>query len=248
MQTQQQQNNTYKSGKTITYGCAPPLHPTQQLCFLSCATSLNRNATSQRWQARQHALPPLQRWSCYRQKEGVRGSKLWRSKFCFYWRSFAATGGVTDWETERHKESWKQSKGCSATLGCSLKAVEALSHLNCCHLQLGHTLTLSYQWATFTEYKAQLPARLHRTTMMTMMLGSMHSQMSVSHYGSADVRHSRLQRDWVDFITFKRGAYTVYTHTDIRVTYSIKQLHCPTADPTKYSNLCVSETHRHTSA
>lgn len=39
-----------------------------------------------------------------------------------------------------------------------------------------------------------------------------------------------------------------HTHADVQILYITKQLHCPTADPTKCSNLCVYEQPRNTAA
>ena len=73
-------------------------------------------------------------------------------------------------------------------------------------------------------------------------VSEVHFQTSVSHYASADVRHSNTTRcilsRLLGKLTLMNNGWEAHTHTDMQVTYSMKQIPVPKLTPLS-APICV---------
>lgn len=126
-----------------------------------------------------------------------------------------------------------------------MQAIGALSYLTYVSLPLRLTLSpLSYRpgrrtlkHQSLSTRHGSLCASKGTMMMMMMMLARVHFQMSVSHYWLSRCKRTRCSNAtrWI----LSRWLRRLGLSADVQVTYSMRQLHCPTADPAKCSNLCV---------
>lgn len=196
--TQPKQEKPTLTGLLKPLGMAvTPLHPTLRLCFLSRAATATQQVSSTPTQQRHVSERTKDRPA---EEDAERAGKTKQGQVLLSQKREEAEEqfSLTDCETDIQRCCKTQQRNINRRVPVFFLLQAAIT---------AHILTITLeatQSNPISEETPEPPGLLQRT----MMLARLHFQMSVSHYSSADLRHSQAV-----------------------VPNSTKQLICPTADP-----------------